>query len=227
MNYLPCEELLEILKPAYEPCKNFNSTCKDKISDWNPQVGHIPRGFCGAIGKVSEVDLVLVVAEPGNPKDDESYSFQTNIEDYFNKVSGFVYECYEKKVSDMHINIRDIVDKCFPNISLFSEQVKKIWITETVLCSAKVSTGPVDASCEQACVNSYFKKQMDLFENSFFIIFGGKAKKRIKHLFNEDKNNSYFAHHVAPPGVNIDYNKHKDSWDKAISKFLHFMDKKK
>jgi hypothetical protein len=38
---------------------------------WLPGTGHVPRGFFGATGEVSEVELVLVTPEPGDPHGEE------------------------------------------------------------------------------------------------------------------------------------------------------------
>ena len=61
----PCKELLEIIEPAYAPCSNFAGACNSLI--WAPERGLVPRGFLGATGSASEVELVLVFAEPGDP----------------------------------------------------------------------------------------------------------------------------------------------------------------
>ena len=40
---------------------------------WQPESGHVPRGFCGETGKPSDVRLVLMVAEPGDSQTNEIY----------------------------------------------------------------------------------------------------------------------------------------------------------
>ncbi|SVC13531.1 uncharacterized protein METZ01_LOCUS266385, partial [marine metagenome] len=125
MNYLPCEELLEVLKPAYVPCKNFEGICKDKILGWNPSTGNVPRGYCGAFGNIKDVKLVLVAAEPNNPKYDEKYKSSTSVDDYISQGSKYVFDCYDDNRSPMHMNVRYIINKCFPDITSFEEQLKK------------------------------------------------------------------------------------------------------
>ena len=71
------KEMLEVLAPAYTPCRHFSGQCKSMR--WNPSNGHVPRGFCGADGDLSEIELILVTAEPGDPLAHEDYSF-INIE---------------------------------------------------------------------------------------------------------------------------------------------------
>jgi len=58
-------QLAKILEPAY-PCPEFEARCKS-IMRWEPKAGHVPRGYYGAIGNLDEVELILVVAEPGDP----------------------------------------------------------------------------------------------------------------------------------------------------------------
>jgi|TARA_B100000315_G_scaffold247561_1_gene276416 hypothetical protein len=217
-NYLPCEELLEILKPAYVPCKNFDGICKDKIIGWNPSTGNVPRGYCGAFGDIKDVKLVLVVAEPSNPKDDEKYT-SSNDNDYVFQVSKYVFDCYNDNRSPMHKNVRYIINKCFPDITSFEEQLKKVWITETVLCSANQSTGKIDGECAKACVSTYLEKQLELLSHAYVILLGGKSHQRVGYFF-ETKNNVSYANAVGLPGANT--KESKESWERAIKDFHEF-----
>lgn len=69
---LLARELVEILQPAYAPCPGFRRRCRG-TARWKPELGHVPRGFVGALGAVDEVKVVILVAEPGNPLAGESY----------------------------------------------------------------------------------------------------------------------------------------------------------
>ena len=65
----PNEKLIEVLSPAYGPCRHMlthGGGCPE--SRWKPAIGHVPRGFLGATGELAEVELVMVLAEPGEPK---------------------------------------------------------------------------------------------------------------------------------------------------------------
>ena len=66
MDYLPSQELLDVLVPANAPCTGFSGKCRS-VARWCPTEGHFPRGFIGALGDLDEVQLVIVVAEPGDP----------------------------------------------------------------------------------------------------------------------------------------------------------------
>ena len=66
MNYLPSQELIDVLEPAYAPCSGFSDKCRG-VARWCPAAGHFPRGFIGAFGDLDEVKVVIVVAEPGDP----------------------------------------------------------------------------------------------------------------------------------------------------------------
>lgn len=64
----PDDELSALLLEAYEPCSNINvksGICPQ--AKWDPESGHIPRGFLGAMGALDDVELVMVFAEPGHP----------------------------------------------------------------------------------------------------------------------------------------------------------------
>jgi hypothetical protein len=81
MDFLPCPELLEVLLPAYRPCRNFAGTCEGRVGStpegWRPEKGHVPRGFIGAFGTLDDVKLVLVVAEPADPLPGEQHFCQS------------------------------------------------------------------------------------------------------------------------------------------------------
>jgi len=68
----PCSDLLDVLRPAIAPCTGFKGSCRGYCK-FEPESGHIPRGFGGALGKATEVQLVLVAAEPGDPMDGRNY----------------------------------------------------------------------------------------------------------------------------------------------------------
>ena len=58
--------LKAILDPAYPYCPGFAGACRGHVR-FDPVEGHIPRGFCGATGALEDIELVMVLAEPGPP----------------------------------------------------------------------------------------------------------------------------------------------------------------
>ncbi len=90
-SFLPCAELRRVLLPAY-PCSSFGSTCQEEMR-WNPARGHVPRGFCGALGRLSEVQLVLLVAEPGDPHQGES-CLADSPEEFLEATCRYTYGCF-------------------------------------------------------------------------------------------------------------------------------------
>ena len=68
MEHNPVKEIIDILLPAYSPCSGFEGACR-RMATWDPQKGHVPRGFVGATSSLEEVEVVLLVAEPGDPYD--------------------------------------------------------------------------------------------------------------------------------------------------------------
>ena len=63
--------LEDILAPAYKPCAEFNpqGACHGEMR-WRPNMVMFLAGF-GACGEPSEVELILVFAEPGDPHGEE------------------------------------------------------------------------------------------------------------------------------------------------------------
>jgi len=192
--------LRQLLIRAYQPCPEFGGACRDMR--WKPAAGHVPRGFCGAMGELSEVDLVLVMAEPGDPHDKESHP--ADPEEAITSAYDYAYRCYASGKDQYHRNVRTILDLCFPGLT-FDEQMRRTWMTESVLCSAAKEGGAVPKPVEAACRSRYLEGQLALFPSAVVVALGGKAAKRIKGRAYM----SAFA--AAPPGCN--FKGARESWE--------------
>jgi len=155
---------------------------------WDPKGGHIPRGFFGATGKLSEVEIVLVFAEPGDPKPGDHTSMEEAI--------SHANRSFRMGSGVFHQKAREFFELCWPGLS-FEDQMKRVWLTESVLCSAEKSTGPVPVEVERDCGAKYLKNQLALFPNALVVAMGGKAKKRLKRI---GINNVEQAHAFGKPG---------------------------
>ena len=154
-------DLRRILEPAYNPCGGFCGKCKGLIKPWNPAAGHVPRGFYGALGDVSEVRLVMVLAEPTTPGTDEDHTH--GIESAF----AYAGKCYQHGDDPGHANTRSIIRKCFLGPLHWTDQawreiMRKVWITNSVLCSAMTPAAKVAPACENHCGKLYLVKQLRL-----------------------------------------------------------------
>ena len=208
MEMLLNKRIVNILYPAFSPCANFPNTCE--MMHWNPAIGHVPRGFTGATGLCSEVRLVLVGAEPGNPHSSENHLADGNPIKQMESTYRYTWECFENGKDIFHRNVRLILDKCFPNMS-FREQMKYTWITDSVLCSASIEGGFISNKISDACCKKYLLKEINLFENSIVVALGRKADSRLKNV-GFLKHIHVFA--AAPPGCN--YKGAKESWEKIV-----------
>ena len=181
--------LAEILAPAYQPCVEFSRSCKEMR--WKPESGHIPRGFLGAGGSVREVELILVFAEPGDPHASEIH---TGMESAY----AYAYDCFKIGKDLFHRNVRMILSLCWPNLS-FDEQMRKAWLTESVLCSARAEGGSVSAMASRACGMHYLYPQLAQFPNALIVALGNKAQNRLRTL---GISSFLPAVAAAPPGCN-------------------------
>ena len=170
--YSPCVELRELLLPAYAPCAHFGGACAGSAR-WQPEKGHVPRGFVGALGSVDEVELVLVAAEPGDPLPGESYEGSDPI-DFLERCAEEAYRDFEGMANPFHRNIRSILDECFPGLD-FLHQMRRTWITDAYLCSAPVEAGNVPAASWKTCARSYLLPQLRLLEDRAIVALGRKA----------------------------------------------------
>jgi hypothetical protein len=182
-------QLRDILAPAFNPCSGFKAPCTEMR--WRPKDGHVPRGFLGAYGDISEVELILVVAEPGDPQPGERH---TGIE----SAEAIAAECFGTGRDLFHRNVRRILELCWPG-SDFQTQMRKVWITESVLCSALLEGGSVKRITERECGTRYLLPQLALLSNALVVALGSKAQSRLAKL---GVSNVLPAYSVAPPGCN-------------------------
>ena len=203
--------LKDILNPAYNPCKGFRGKCKGLIKPWNPAAGHVPRGFYGALGDLSEVRLVMVLAEPGDPKGEEEHTGGID------SAYEFAGKCYRNERSMGHKNVMKILRDCFGNLE-FTELMRQVWITESVLCSAPDSGARIKAGCERFCAERYLLDQLQLFPNATMAAMGkSKAVKRINRYKNHILNRIVECNAVYPPGCNREST--KPTWNRLVEIF--------
>ena len=178
--FRPSPELVEILAPALEPCRHFAGACAG-IARWDPVHGHVPRGFTGAFGTLDEIELVLVVSEPGDPFDDEHYDpesspiehIETTAEKSFHHLS-----LRERHTGRFNTNFCRILDACWPDLSRY-EQLRRTWRAESYLCSAPRQGGDVPKASWSVCGRDYLAPQLPLLVDRAMVACGGKAQRRL------------------------------------------------
>ena len=195
--------LLGVLSPAYEPCRNLVGACRDMR--WSPERGHVPRGFVGALAGAGTVEVVLVCAEPGDPQADERHDAPTR-EAMLHSAAAFTYRSFRNGTDLFHRNVRYLLDQCFPEMP-FEQQMRRTWITESVLCSAAREGGRVPAAATAACRQQYLARQLDLMPRAVLVALGAKARDRMRPLGRS----MLVAVAAAPPGCNRP--EARASWD--------------
>jgi hypothetical protein len=184
---------------------------------WSPADGHVPRDFCGALGKLADVELVLIVAEPGDPQQGESHSADSP-QEWLETVSKYVYGCLESGSDQYYKNIRCILRQCWPDLT-FAEQMRRTWITESTLCSAQKECGNVPAKISRYCVDAYLAKQLAVLSHATIATLGGKSKNRTvrleRDLKRDPKRPFIRAFAAAPPGCYR--SEAKPSWDRIAA----------
>ena len=181
----PNEALNKVLAPAYEPCRHmrvFGGRCPQ--SRWNPTNGHVPRGFLGATGELDEVELVIVLAEPGDPKDTEKYADELPSSDTVRRVVDFVHETFaNRKDRRVHGKVQRVIRwflDCWFGDMDFEHQLRRVWITQARLCSR--GPGPYSTAFYQPCGDAYLAAQLQLLPDVPIIAFGDKAEKALQRL---------------------------------------------
>ena len=186
IEFTPFPALKEALASAYR-CSCFDGVCA--TMRWDPANGHIPRGFLGATGKPSDVELVLVFSEPGDPQPGD----HTTMEEALRHAHG-AFGCGNGL---FHKNARKLFQLCWPDLP-FEQQLKRVWLTESVLCSALVPAGPVPKPIERECGERFLRRQLALMPDAMVVALGGKAQERLERLGVTHMK----AHALAPPGCN-------------------------
>jgi hypothetical protein len=192
----PCPELVGILAPAFEPCRHFAGACAG-TARWDPVHGHVPRGFKGALGTLDDIELVLVVAEPGDPFHDERYDAESSSAEQIEEITE--YSLRALAYPDPFVrNLRRILDDCWPDLSL-DDQLRRTWITESYLCSAPRESGPVPQASWSVCGRDYLAPQLSLLADRAVVVCGVKACKRVEAL---GFRGSFAVPAIAPPEGN-------------------------
>jgi len=206
--------LKNILKSAYQ-CSAISTTCS--CVRYAPQNGLLPRGYTGAFGHVSDVKLVICLAEPGEPDPDEFYDVKLTPEKLIDDIAKRVAQAYSENCSPFHRNVRRVLDYCWPQLS-FDDQLKFTWITEATLCSAQKTTGPVPRRVENECAVRYLKPQLALFSHAFVIALGKKAERRLELI---DRKPDVVARAAGRPTG--DFETADASWKNAGIQFRDFI----
>jgi len=181
--------IARVLAPAYLPCAEFQGACGEMR--WQPETGHVPRGFLGATGSLEEVELVLVFAEPGDPHVGERHTGLESAYEYATRGFGMGKDLF-------HRNVLKILSMCWPELP-FEQQLRKAWLTESVLCSARNEGGSVSVSASRACGRRYLLAQLAQFPSALVVALGSKARSRLLGLGFGGFLPVYAA---APPGCN-------------------------
>jgi len=184
--------LRDILVDAYGPCPEFGNVCQDMR--WNPELGHVPRGFCGATASLEDVALILVVAEPGDPQPNERHP--PTAHEALDSTIRYAYECFRSGRDQFHRNIRQILDLCWPGED-FDAHMRRTYITESVLCSAKEEGAAVPTKVGRVCRARFLDRQLELFPQAVVAALGSKAANRLK---GREFVRGFAA---APPGCNF------------------------
>lgn len=198
--HLPCQSVSQALSKLLYKCEGFAKGCskeeREKGVVWKPENGYIPRGMLGATGTIDEVQLILVLAEPGNPHEGDDYWLRENYgikvstsedrERMFKAACEYTYKCYAKHKDTHHTNVRVILDLCFGSAIGFDTQLKHVWITESTLCSLPEnqpeSGGHMPVDISERCAILQINKQLNLFPNAMVALIGGKARTRAKYM---------------------------------------------
>lgn len=204
LQYRPNRRLFDALVEAYQPCRQFG-TCREAV--WNPQRGHIPRGFLGATGELSDVEVVMVFAEPGHPHDNERYNPDHAPARMLESGLRHVYDSYKNGTDLFHRNVRWFLSRLYPGLG-FDQQLRHAWLTEGRLCSIHNEIG---GTTDPLCARHYLARQLEMLPNATVVGFGDKAQRYLKRL----RADYMAAYALAPPGAN--HKPARPSWERVVA----------
>ena len=222
MGIRPHHKLIEVLRCAYLPCSYIDVRCGVcPEAKWAPADGHIPRGFLGATGKLEDVKLVMLFAEPGHPHEDEGKVYGPKADDPIELLLASVqhtYKCFAEEKDTFHQKAKWFMRRLYPCLS-FDEQLRHVWMTESRLCSIANETG---SQRDPTCAKRYLLPQIKLLPNAMVVAFGKKAQHHMQQLAKRNGTNGRWlrASAMSPPEANKP--RAKQSWEKAIDELcLH------
>lgn len=192
-------ELVALLAPSHAPCRHLGGLGACSSMRFQPALGHVPRGFCGATGRLDDVEVVFMCAEPGDPHPGESHhTVESTIQ--------HTVHCLRDGRDLFHRNLRQIMAACLGTNDL-DEQLRRSVVVDSVLCSAHVEGGAVPRSAELACAQTYIRPLLARIPHATVVALGGKAQSRMRRagvMF-------WSAASPAPPGCN--QRGSRRSWD--------------
>ncbi len=192
---------------------------------WEPSQGFIPRGWIGGIGKIHEIRLVFVVAEPNSPMGEEEDKYVGNISSqnimtlYHDVAMLALMDGKTKQISRnekkmksrFHSRMLDILQMFWAPQAEFAEILTRTWITPAVLCSEARNLKNGNSKVEKACAKIYLKKQLDILrEHAFIVALGEKARNRLRA--------SQIQYDIDAPHPSVRRNAHKE-WRLAARQF--------
>lgn len=211
MRYRPCDELVEVLAPAFAPCAMLGRACTDSAK-LDPTNGYVPRGFIGALGSLEDVEVVIIVAEPGDPLEGQRHDYKGDPVLDIDTVCEEAYRVLDNPVGrgrQFHRNVRHLLDLIYPRMPL-PDQLRRVWITESVLCSAPVESGNIPREIEDACVDRYLAPQLALLPERPHVPFGNKARNRADRHGLAGGTPRFVA--LAPPGARRESREEAARW---------------
>jgi hypothetical protein len=137
----------------------------------------IRRGFTGAFGRLEEIELVLVVAEPGDPFHDERYPEGGSPTEYIDKIGEFSFRALMRP-DPFSTNFRQVLRNCWPGLTPY-DQMRRTWKAESYLCSAPLESGSVPQKSWSVCGRDYLTPQLELLADRAIIACGRKAQNRL------------------------------------------------
>ena len=185
--------------------RNFGK-CRE--AKWDPQRGHVPRGFLGSTGEPEEVEVVMVFSEPGNPHDGESYDAGLRPQCLLRSAMQHTYNCFHSHTDLFHKNARWFMSELYPELT-FDQQLRHVWLTEGRLCSIEKESG---STTDRTCASHYLAQQIKVLPNATVVAFGWKAKRYLSGICVA----FIPAYALSPPGAN--HKPARPSWQAAIEK---------
>lgn len=190
MEFQQDEQLIKLLLQMQE-CPNFGICAEAK---YDPSSGHIPRGFAGATSNLTQVLLVIVMAEPGFPLYGEEYTGEPK-EDLKSLLKSRYLKSGENK---FHRNVLSFLNEVFPMFNGDVDKIlKHVWLTESRHCSIAHEIGNIGKKDRLICAKSHLVEQIKLFPNAIVLLAGGKAQQAKKLIKNPIECGAF-----APPGCN-------------------------
>ena len=144
------------------------------------------------------------------PGHEDAYVDDLDPADMVRRVVDFVHWTYVDRHGIVQCVVRWFLDRLFCGMD-FDDQLRRVWITQSRLCSLDKSGARYREPLYRLCRDEYLTAQLRLLPRVPIVAFGGKAQEALRRL-------KVPAIEVPHPAARGTEESKREEWERAITK---------